>query len=776
MELVKKVKGVASDVKLYWKQPTPGRYMPFKEIASYSVGGMGWQAICMVANALAISGTNIIMSNATGISPTKMLIIYYITAICGIPFTAIRANMVDNIRAKGGKYRPYLLTMGIPTAILAVAIVYTPYKSFTSTAALYLVVTLFSLGMQFVYTFYNEAYDNLLFVLSPNTQERSDVSSIKSIISSFAPTVINPLIPFVQGILKLEDINDIRLYRVLYPPVVIFGILMSILVFVNTKEKIVQARTHIVKVKFWDALRTVAKNKYFWIISLAGWIGFLESAQGYVLGWLYNYGKLCTPNQYGIITIIYGNASLWGMLAAPFAIRRWGKKNVLIVTNLFNILFLALMYPAVGANPAYAIWLVLACLWMNAVMGSFSHILTPSINADMRDYQHYISGERIDGMFGAIGLIGTFIGLATSTVWPFLFERFNIYEGNGYENAYDILMYEPNTLYSIVYALIILSVIGAALNVIPYFFYDLTETKQKAMVRILKIRAMFEDYGNNSLKDDSLVEAIDIVRETRKYVDCEKVDIPSGKGNRKAAKQAREHNEAIEVAGIVNAELTKYSTDEMQYKLKRANEIYALGIENCAKYNKGTLKAAKAMPKSTDYEKEIRKEEIRIAKRMRTSAKLYNKHYKNGLVVFDNSVIEDIFAQQDKVDLERENAYSELYAAKAVKDKATIKQARARIKQTSDERYIVKGRLKKAVTDSTLFKRTVEPYSQAEKLIAQSVDYTKFDDIELLYDAALERTIAAAAQAKALDEKLASEKKAHKEQLKAEKAAKRGKK
>ena len=36
-----KVKKIASDAKTYWKRPMPGKYMPFKEITAYSVGGIG---------------------------------------------------------------------------------------------------------------------------------------------------------------------------------------------------------------------------------------------------------------------------------------------------------------------------------------------------------------------------------------------------------------------------------------------------------------------------------------------------------------------------------------------------------------------------------------------------------------------------------------------------------------------------------------------------------------------------------------------------------------
>ncbi len=34
---------------------------------------------------------------------------------------------------------------------------------------------------------------------------------------------------------------------------------------------------------------------------------------------------------------------------------------------------------------------------------------------------------------------------------------------------------------------------------------------------MLKIRALFEDYGNNVLADDALVEAVDIIKEAKEY-------------------------------------------------------------------------------------------------------------------------------------------------------------------------------------------------------------------------------------------------------------------
>lgn len=767
MELINKAKNLLSDIKVYWKVPLKGRYMPFKEIAAYSFGGIGVYCIIYMSYTMVISATNVVMTNLTGIPPKHLLIIYYICTIAGIPFTAIRAHMIDNMRLKSGKYRPWILGMGIPSVIVMLAMLFTPYGTM-SKASVYIITTVYSLLLNFVYNFFYEAYENLIFLLSPDTQERADVSSIKSITYSFAPTVLNPLLPLMVKLLNTNDMYDVRIYKLMFPIISVFGIALSIIVFANTKEKIIQAKTHVIHVGFFEAIKAIAKNKYFWIISLAGWIGFLETSQTYILGWLYNYAHWCTDGQYSIITIIYGNASLWGMLAAPFAIRRWGKKKVLVVTNLFNILFIALLFPSVGAQ---SIWLVLICLWMNALMGSFAHILNPAINADIRDYQQYITGERIDGMFSAIGLITSFITMATGTVIPLIFDRFGINENNNYANAYDILKYDQDTLFSLINLLILLSVIGAILNVIPYFFYDLTELKQKAMISILKIRAMFEDYGNCAVKDRELIEGVDALRSAFKNSVCEPVAISSAM-TRKERRQAREYNEKIEIAKAVLEEYNKFSTDEFIFKLDHARKTVSDGVNGILKADKALLKQAKAMPKDTAEEKELRKYCVSHAKQALKSRKIVLKHYNGRMPEFDVGVFEKLFEEENKNDEAKAAAYARLDAAKAAKDSDAVSAAKAEIKALNNNGYAIKGKIKQATKDNTKYNHAIKPYAEAEKLIKQSENYAKFSEIEALYDAASERVEAEDAAAKELAEKEALERKLDKERRLAEKKKK----
>ena len=76
---------------------------------------------------------------------------------------------------------------------------------------------------------------------------------------------------------------------------------------------------------------------------------------------------------------------------------------------------------------------------------------------------------------------------------------------DNYSNPYSAL-YDPTILTELLKILILLSAFGALMNVIPYFWYDFNEKKQESVIRVLKIRAMFEDYGNGILDDEKLVE------------------------------------------------------------------------------------------------------------------------------------------------------------------------------------------------------------------------------------------------------------------------------
>lgn len=759
-----KVKETAASVlqgfKKHWKTPPKGRYMPYKEIASLSVGGIGVKLVYYCINNMVLSVGNALIGNTIGIDPAPMYIIYLLGILSSFPLTALRAKMIDNTRSMKGKYRPYILTMGIPSVILGIGFIWMPYEHF-SLFWKCAIVLLFNIGFQFFYNFYIDVNDSIVNVLSSNSVERSDVNSIKAVVENFSPSIANIFLPLVARMITGENtLYDLRVYRVLYPPMLIVGFFISLLIYTNTEEKIVQAKTHVIQIKFADAFRAIARNKYFWIISLAGWLGFLEGSFNNIIGWLYNYQEAATPGQYAIITAIAGNAAFWPNLVAPFLIRKYGKKKILVYTNILNIGFIALMLPIIKMTGSpIIIWALLFITFINTFISSLGHLMNPSLQADIRDYQQYITGERIDGMFAAVGLIGNVITLATSSVLPIIYEKAGLnktvalslgYDGS---NVYDVL-YNKEYFISICSVLVIASVAGAIMNVIPFFFYDLTETKQKAMISVLKIRALFEDYGNNVLSDDALVETVDIIREAEEYCDKEvkilskneikqakktkdKILIKEAKANYRAQ---REINEKIEIAKMVMNELHRFETPEGMVQVDSAQRFVEAGLNGFMNVQTVTKAQAKAMPKNTQEEKDRRRDALMQISKIKAAKKAIKRYFPNGIVEFDNSVFETLFKAEDENELALHETLKSLKSAKESNDETKIQKLKKQVKTLQVQKAKIRAELKEATNKNSIYYRAAKPYLDAEKTLKQMENYQHYDEIVALYDDAKSRT------------------------------------
>ncbi len=804
MSLSQTVKSKVSDFRLYWNIPMPGRYMTFKEIASYAGGGIGAYFLIYMGNQLALNTNNMVIGDAIGIAPTHMYILYIIATIASIPLTAIRANMIDNTRNKAGKYRPYLISMGIPTALIALAYVWFPYENLNTWfpqvayhdefgnpvlmgyVVKCIIVLLMNFLLQFFFSFFNDSYTNLIHVLSPNTQERTDVLSIKSVVYSLAPSIANIVLPLIAKTFVNDDMYDIKVYRIGYPIFAVVGFALSCIVYANTQEKIVQAKTRVAQIRFMDAFKAVAKNKYFWIIALAGWLGFLEGAYSQIMSWVYTYGHACGGGTMALINTIVGNASMWGMIIAPFCIRAFGKKKVLLGVNFMNIICIL----AIGLNKTNIYWIAL-CVYFNWLFGAFEQITTPAIQADIRDYHQYKTGERVDGMFSTVQTIGNVVTLVTSLVLPIVYESYGITETNGYDSPYEILDVttgEPGLLEKVIGTLVLMAALGAFLNMVPYFFYDLKEVQQKSIVRILKIRAVFEDYGNGIIDDQRLVEAVEIINDAKEYVDepekvVSKKDYKSvkDKAERKVAKklykEARIFNEEIAIAKMVCAELDKFSSPLFEAQVKAYEPVLHGGLTGLFNANYDEIRAefaaAKAMPKTNANEKELRQFLIEVAKKKKESYKAIKNYFPTieSFVQPDFEILDGYYNKEDECNATLKDLYLKQKDAKKVKDAVLLKEIKAEINKVELEKKIAQADAKAEMNKHARFNRAAKPFVDAKKLMTQKENYTHLDDIMALYDDAKVRYEAKIASDKEEALRKQKEKDEMTAKLKAEKAA-----
>ncbi|MCC8073769.1 MAG: MFS transporter [Clostridiales bacterium] len=748
-----KVSPLVKNVKKYWKEPPKGRYMPFKEIVSLAFGGIGIKFIVYCVNNMLLATTNKFIANTIGMEQHTIYIIYVLSIISSYPLTILRANIIDNTRNMKGKYRPYILTMAIPTVILGLGFVWMPYENM-NTVTQCVVILAFNIGFQFFYNFMNDSYESLLNVLSPNTYERSDVSAVKAIVENLAPSIVSIALPMVANLITGDNnLYQFAVYRYIYPVLLVLGLVVSLPIYLNTREKIVQAKTHVIQIKFSDALRAVARNKYFWIISLAGWLGFLESSFSNIIEWMYVYQNACSAAQYSLIIAISSNASFWPNLFTPLLIRRYGKRNILIFTNMLSIVFIAVMLPVVRMqSSSYMIWIMMLCIFLNSFITAMGSFLNPSIQADIRDYQQYITGERIDGMFAAVGLIGSTITMLTNSVLPYIYEKSGLNSETaaslGYSNPYDVL-YNHEYFVSTCTVILIASAIGAALNVIPYFFYDLTEVKQRSMVSVLKIRAMFEDYGNGQLNDDSLAEAVEIIETSKKNADLDmiKIDRKAVKKikDKTARKQAKkqlkadiETNNNIMISKYVLAEINKFNTPEGQVQVENAQKMVNAGLNGFMNEDTLTIAQVKAMPKDTAEQKEQRSEAISNVRNFKTAKKTIAKYFPNGIKEFDASVFDMLFKLEDENEADLRRISLEIKTKKENNNKSNLDELKKEFKLLKQRKKKVTDEIKKATDENSVYHRAAKPYLDAVKLLAYKENLAHYDEILEKYSSAKE--------------------------------------
>lgn len=742
---IKRIKNIAvsflTTAKKHWHTPPQGRYMTYKEIASLAGGGIGVRIITYCFQQMTISTGNTLLGNTIGIDPMALQAIYIISLLTAFPLTALRAQMIDNTRSMKGKYRPYLITMGIPTVVLGSLFLWMPYESmslFTKCA----VVLGFNIAFQFFFSFFNDSYDSLINVLSPNSIERSDVLSIRYVVENLSPSIVGIIFPLLAKLVTGEDtLYDMRIYRYLYPPMLFAGFLVSLIIYANTSEKIVQPKTRRPRIKFTDAFKAVARNKYFWIISLAGWIGFLEIGFQNIMQWMYNYQQACSAAQYSVITAIAGNASFWPNLVGPFLIRKYGKKKILIITNALSVIFILMMLPVIRqAGKPGAIWILLIFTFINQFITSLGHLLGPSVNADIRDYQHYITGERIDGMFSAVGLIGNAITMVTGLVLPAIYEKTGLNKATAVSLGYDgsivyEVLYDKGYFISICSVLIVASAIGAALNVIPYFFYDFTETKQKAIINILKIRAMFEDYSQSGQVSDNFREAIQIIEKSHELSVVQPYNLIEEKKNNKNKKEFAEMkkaNEEIAVAKAVIEELNKYNTAEGKAELEEAKILTSNGPESFLNAELLTKREIKALPHNTQTQINRRRDALMRYESVKSAKKVLKKHYKNGIEQFDTTLLDELYSAENKLQAELIEISKHIKETKENKTVENINQYRIELKTVKNKKAEIKQQIKVAEHKYSLYCRAVKPYLDAKRVISQAESYNKIQEIKSL--------------------------------------------
>lgn len=604
-----KIKQTVSSVKEHWSSPPEGRYIPYKEILAYSVGGIGVKFVIYTVWYISLSATSLLAGSALGLKNGDLVKLNMIATIIGLFLGPIRGLIIDNTRSSKGKFRPYLLYTGIPSAILLTVFAFLPFETMTYNQKLWSLFISYML-LQLCYPFYDQAYTTLVQVMSPNSTERTDVITVSTFIYSLAPSIMGFFVPLIAGFTGgLEHINA---YRVIMPALGIGGALIGLFSYFGTKERIIVSKDYTPKVPFFKGIGAGIANKYQWARSLTSWCILFQAGVGNVTTWYFYYGikdvlNLSTEQQgvlNGTLMTILGAAATPAMLLSPLLIRKLGKRNMYIFYILGNVITLVGMYLFIEQ-----IWVLYAFIWIRGFFNTFPLIADSAMSADVLDYQQYKSGDRLEGLMGQfVGTIGVFVSMGITYFTQTIVMQNHFGLVDNYDDLYKASFREPLSK-----GMIVIAIVGFVLALIPFItMYTLTEEQHDSHIKVLKIRAALEDYATDSLSEGQLDEAKKIYADSfNEYNEC--IEALNTASNRKERKKLQSKIKALE---IVIDEKDRFATEKMLKKTAKAKELlthtveelYGISEPTLDKYNK-----ANAMSENTKEEAKIKAAKLKEA-------------------------------------------------------------------------------------------------------------------------------------------------------------------
>lgn len=674
------VSNVYKDITSHWKHPAQGNFVSYKELINLALGGMGNQLTMQLVWQMGLSAGNTLLGSTIGIRPIHLQYMLTAQTILNVLFFFIRAHIVDNTRTKWGRFRPYIAFAGIPLAVLSVIFVFLPFQTMSYNEK-FICVFVFAISISMIQPLFTDTYSELQTVITPNSEERAKVLSINSIIYSFAPTLTGLFIPILSNL--TGGYTNINTYRYVLAPVSLIGLVLNFFTAFGCKERVVTSSTYVQKVGIIEGALMILKNKHWWIRQIASLIGFLESATGVFFSWIYIY-SVQDMTAYGILNTVMGTASGIAMAITPFLLKKLGNKKLLIYHNLLNVVFCFILI-FTFKSPT----IMFIIMYMNNLVNALGLVYNQVMHSEVKDYQQYICGYRMDFVFGLAGMITMPITLLSGYVIPYVYECF------GLTTNYDIL-YDPNVRNSLFLVLCILAIIGAVLNLIPFCFYSMSKEKHQNIIRVLRYRALFDDFESGDFNADVIKNGVEAVRSGLELKNSPVPDLKTMKENMKSLKgedkeKARKEylkakafaSEQAEV-GIFMEELNKFDTPQWQHKLESARKLIAKDISALAFMDESIIVQARNMPKHNKTERALRKYYIKQAKAIVKSGNLIKKNYPDGIVKPDMDKLNEAYALPDNT-------------------KAENKFKNAQIKTIEGE--------------FDLYYKTIAPYAAAQKLV-----------------------------------------------------------
>ncbi|MCD7723539.1 MAG: glycoside-pentoside-hexuronide (GPH):cation symporter [Clostridiales bacterium] len=466
---------------------TKQKHMNFKEIAAYSLGLFGFQAIVGLLNSYqAEFDANILGANIAVVG-----ILILIAKIASAVFDPVVGQMIDRSNSRHGKLKPFIMYSILPLLIMtAVVFLKVPFTG----AGLYIWIFVTYLVWSLAMTLGDVPSQGIASVLTPNPTERTNVVSISNTFKQIgfsACVVIVPvvclIIPGGSKVFVSSGEKDTAMISEEYfwtaVLCAVLGCILFALIPLVNKERVPYSSGEKITVK--DMLSALKGNKPLMLVIISYFLGFGRQMAMGIQVQAANV-LLGSQNLVAILGVVTAVGSMVSMALCPFLIKKMGERNVYLLMSVYGFVVSVLSF-IVGMlwfrNPESTALMILFYVFLFLIGLQFGAVtLMPMImTADCVDYYEYKTGKRMEGAAYSVLTLTIKVCLALGTALGLIFVQASGYQADAAE-------FTTQTKDIIFFAYTVMPGILALLSTIPMFKYDLVGAKKAEIASELAIR------------------------------------------------------------------------------------------------------------------------------------------------------------------------------------------------------------------------------------------------------------------------------------------------
>jgi glycoside/pentoside/hexuronide:cation symporter, GPH family len=333
-----------------------------------------------------------------GISAAAVGTMFLVTRVWDAANDPIMGIICDRTKSRWGKFRPYLLFVAVPFALIGILTFSTPDLDATG-KLIYAYVTYTMMMM--VYTAVNVPYASLMGVMTANTAERTSLASFRFLGAFSGGLFVTATATYLIEYFG-DTLGNATGYQFTVGIYAVLAAILFILTFAGTKERLKPA---VQQNSLREDLKDIAKNGP-WFIMLAAAISVLifnslrEGAMLFYFKYYIQDQSVILFGELSYSVLVSAYMSIWlaanivGVILAKPVSARIGKKRTFFIAMFLSALLSFALY---FCQP-HQIELIFA---LNILIGITAGIVLPliwSMYADIADYSEWKTGRRATGL------------------------------------------------------------------------------------------------------------------------------------------------------------------------------------------------------------------------------------------------------------------------------------------------------------------------------------------------------------------------------------------